>query len=68
MGKPIDITLDRDVYAGLVTYLEQEFGSTRAKSIIVNLAVREFLQRKRIIANPAPKSKVNTGQGSLFKG
>ncbi|GAI79747.1 unnamed protein product, partial [marine sediment metagenome] len=40
MGKPIDVTLDQDVYDGLVKYLEQEFGSARAKSLIVNVAVR----------------------------
>ena len=65
MGKPIDVTLDQEVYEGLVEYLEREFGSTRAKSLIVNLAVREFLERKGIIANPKPK--VKPGQGSLFK-
>ena len=57
MGKPIDITLDEDVYKGLVEYLEREFGSTRAKSLIVNLAVREFLQKKGILANPHKKAK-----------
>lgn len=65
MGKPIDITLDQDVYKGLVEYLEREFGSARAKSLIVNLAVREFLQRKGILANPR-KSKAKTDQGSLL--
>ena len=66
MGKPIDITLDQDVYDGLVAYLEQEFGNDRAKSLIVNLAVREFLQRKGIIANPYVKPKTDPGQSSLL--
>lgn len=55
MGKPIDITLDEDVYQGLVKYLEQEFGNTRAKSLIVNIAVRDFLQKKGILPNPKRK-------------
>lgn len=55
MGKPIDVTLDQEVYDGLVKYLEREFGSARAKSLIVNLAVREFLERKGILANPRGK-------------
>ncbi len=66
MGKPIDITLDQEVYDGLMQYLEQEFGNTKAKSLIVNLAVREFLERKRILANPR-QPKVKPGQGNLFK-
>lgn len=64
MGKPIDVTLDEDVHDGLVKYLEREFGNTRAKSLIVNLAVREFLQRKGILANPR---RAKPGQSSLFK-
>lgn len=52
MGKPIDVTLDDDVYNGLVEYMKREFGNARAKSLIVNVAVREFLQRKGILANP----------------
>ena len=67
MGKPIDVTLDDDVYNGLVKYLEQEFGSARAKSLIVNVAVREYLQRKGILANPHAKPKSMPGQSSLFK-
>lgn len=67
MGKPLDVTLDQDVYDGLVRYLEREFGSDRAKSLIVNLAVREFLQRKGILANPSNKTKAKPGQSSLFK-
>lgn len=59
MGKAIDITLDQEVYEGLVKYLEGEFGSTRAKSLIINLAVREFLERKGILANPRVKPKQN---------
>ncbi len=66
MGKPIDVTLDQDVYDGLLKYLEQEFGNTRAKSLIVNRAVRDFLERKGILANPH-KAKAKPGQGSLFK-
>jgi len=66
MGKPIDITLDDDVYQGLVRYLEQEFGNTRAKSLIVNIAVRDFLQKKGIMPNPERKSRTNPGQGSLL--
>lgn len=64
MGKPIDVTLDQDVYDGLVKYLEQEFGNTRAKSLIVNRAVRDFLQRKHILPNPNRKTK--PGQSSLL--
>ena len=67
MGKAIDITLEEDVYDGLAEYLEREFGSTKAKSLIVNVAVREFLQRKGILANPHNKTKVKPGQSSLFK-
>ncbi len=63
MGKPIDVTLDQEVYDGLGKYLEREFGNTRAKSLIVNLAVREFLQRKGILANP---KKTKPGQSSLL--
>ena len=65
MGKHIDVTLDEDVYAGLVEHLEREFGNTKAKSLIVNVAVKEFLQRKGILPNPRRKAKL--GQGSLFK-
>lgn len=64
MGKPIDVTLDDDVYQGLVKYLEREFGNTRAKSLIVNIAVRDFLQKKGIMPNPRGKAK--PGQGSLL--
>ena len=64
MGKPVDVTMDQEVYDGLVTYLEREFGNTKAKSLIVNLAVKEFLQRKRILPTN-PKTKPD--QGSLFK-
>jgi len=67
MGRPIDVTLDQDVYDGLVKYLEREFGSARAKSLIVNLAVREFLQRKGILANPRGKAKAKPDQGSLLR-
>ena len=63
MGKPLDITLDDEVYQGLVKYLEQEFGNTKAKSIIVNKATREFLVKKGVLANP----KIKPDQGSLFK-
>lgn len=66
MGKPIDITLDQEVYAGLVAYLEREFGNTKAKSLIVNLAVREFLERKGILANPRKKPGTRPDQGSLL--
>lgn len=66
MGKPIDVTLDQDVYDGLLKYLEREFGNTRAKSLIVNRAVRDFLERKGILANPRGKSKGKPGQGSLL--
>ncbi len=66
MGKPIDVTLDQDVYDGLVKYLELEFGSTRAKSLIVNVAVREFLERKGILAKPPNKPKAKPGQSSLL--
>lgn len=64
MGKPIDVTLDDDVYQGLVKYLEREFGNTRAKSLIVNIAVRDFLQKKGIMPNPRGKAKPD--QGSLL--
>ena len=66
MGKAIDVTLDQDVYDGLETYLEQEFGSSRGKSLVVNQAVREFLQRKGILANPREKPKTKPGQRSLL--
>lgn len=66
MGKPLDVTLDQEVYDGLVAYLEREFGNTKAKSLIVNLAVREFLERKGILANPRTKAKVKPGQSSLL--
>lgn len=66
MGKPIDVTLDEDVYKGLMEYLEREFGNTKAKSLIVNLAVREYLQRKGILANPREKSKAKSDQASLL--
>ena len=65
MGKHIDVTLDEDVHTGLLEYLEREFGNTKAKSLIVNVAVREYLQRKGVLANPRGKSK--PGQSSLFK-
>ena len=64
MGKPIDVTLDDEVYDGLVAYLEKEFGNTKAKSLIINVAVREYLQRKGVLANPRSKSK--PGQSSLL--
>lgn len=64
MGKPIDVTLDDEIYDGLLKYLEREFGGTRAKSLIVNLSVREFLQRKGILPNPKLKTKAS--QSSLF--
>jgi len=64
MGKALDITLDDDVHDGLVKYLEREFGNTRAKSIIINKAVREFLERKGLLANPQKPG--NPGQGGLF--
>lgn len=66
MGKALDITLDQEVYDGLVQYLEREFGSTRAKSLIVNKAVREFLKQKGILVNPNQKSKGKPGQGNLL--
>ena len=66
MGKPIDVTLDDDVYDGLVKYLEREFGNTRAKSLIINVSVREFLQRKRILPNPKPKQGKDSDQASLL--
>ncbi|MBA7632306.1 hypothetical protein ES703_39849 [subsurface metagenome] len=66
VGRPIDVTLDEEVYNGLVEYLEREFGSARAKSLIVNLAVREFLQRKGILANPRTKPKAKPGQPGLL--
>ena len=66
MGKPIDVTLDDDVYQGLVKYLEREFGNTRAKSLIVNIAVRDFLQKKGIMPNPNRKPRTNPGQGSFL--
>ena len=66
MGQPVDITLDHEVYDGLMQYLEREFGSSRAKSLIVNLAVRDFLQRKKIMPNPK-QPKVKQDQGNLFK-
>ena len=64
MGRPLDVTLDDEVYDGLMKYLEREFGNTRGKSLIVNQAVRDFLQRKRILPTN-PKEKPD--QGSLFK-
>lgn len=67
MGRPIDITLDDEVYDGLVKYLEQEFGNTRAKSIIINKAVREFLERKGVLANPHKPLKEKPNQSRLFK-
>jgi len=67
MGKALDITLDQEVYDGLVQYLEQEFGSTRAKSLIVNMAVREFLKQKGILVNPRRQPEVKPDQGNLFK-
>ncbi len=66
MGKAIDVTLDDEVHVGLVEYLEREFGNTRAKSLIVNLAVREFLQRKKILVNPDQKASKKTSQSSLL--
>jgi len=66
MGKPLDVTLDQEVYDGLVAYLEREFGNTKAKSLIINLAVREFLERKGILANPRTKPKAKPGQHSLL--
>lgn len=67
MGKSIDITLDEEVYEGLVEYGERELGSQKAKSLIINLAVKEFLQRKGILTDTSNKSKGNRDQGSLFK-
>lgn len=66
MGKPLDVTLDQEIYDGLVAYLEREFGNTKAKSLIINLAVREFLERKGILANPRAKLKAKPGQHSLL--
>lgn len=64
MGKALDITLDDEVHDGLVQYLEREFGNTRAKSIIINKAVQEFLKQKGILVNPQKPG--NPGQSNLL--
>ena len=67
MGKALDVTMDDEVYNGLLEYLDREFGNTKGKSLVVNQAVREFLQRKGILANPRGKSKKKADQASLFE-
>ena len=52
MGRRIRCTLREDVYTRLVEYLEREFGDSKAKNLIINAALNEYLQRKEALANP----------------
>lgn len=64
MGKPLNVSIDEEVHDGLMKYLEREFGNTKGKSLVVNRAIRDFLERKKILpANPGAKPD----QASLFK-
>lgn len=66
MGKAIAVTLQDEVYQNLVEYLKAEFGEfsvTSGKSLVINAAVRDYLERK---AERKSKTRPPASQKELF--